>query len=306
MYRVLWFDDEYATLEEIVEDFLDNDIQLIGVSNAEDGIVKLKESPNSFDAVLLDGMFFNKSSQEGDVNESAFGEVVIELKILKSNGLILPWFILSGQANFVKERSEMIEMLRREAYADGKVFDKLVNKFELCNAIKKAADRSPHTKVRLENLEAFKPFKIGVLKTNHERLLLDILMCYSEGDFRKKNINVQRDLLEAIWKSLCFKIPCIPEVFFDPRINDKPNHEWCTLFFENRLVRNTKGEYRIRHNVPKGIGSAFRILKESVNEFSHLKDEEIVKIPFSTNTHLLITILDWLPEYVKEHYPNYI
>lgn len=306
MYKVLWFDDEFETLEEIVEDFLDNDIEIIGVSNAEDGILRLKESPNRFDAVLLDGMFFNNSKQYGEVNDSAFGEVVMELNILKSQGIILPWFILSGQPNFVKERSAMIEMLRKKAYADGKVFDKLEDKSILCNAIKRAADESPLTKVRQLHPEAFKSFELGILDSIHERLLLDVLVCYNEGDFRKKNNNVQRDLLEAIWKALHFNIPCIPESFFDSRLNDKPNHEWCTLYFENRPVRNNQGEHRIGHFIPKGIGSAFRGLKESVNELSHLNDEEMVKLPYTTNTHLLITILDWLPEFVQEHYPNYI
>lgn len=306
MYKVLWFDDEYETLEEIVEDFLDNDIELIGVSNAEEGILKLKETPKRFDAVMLDGMFFNNSTQSGDTNDSAFGEVVMELNAMKSQGILLPWFILSGQKNFVKERSAMIEMLRKKAYANGKVFDKLDSKFELCEAIKKAADESPFTKIRREYPEAFKSFEIGILEANHEPLLLDVLFCYSKCDFRKKNINVQRDLLEAIWKSLHFYIPCIPESFFDFRLNNKPNHEWCTLFLENRTVKNNHGNYRIDHFVPKEIGSAFRGLKESVNKLSHLNDEELVRLPYTTNTHLLITILDWLPDFVQEHYPDYI
>ncbi|MFT4802496.1 MAG: DNA-binding response OmpR family regulator, partial [Flavobacteriaceae bacterium] len=72
MYKVLWFDDEYETLEEIDEIFLDNGIQLSGVSNAKDGLYLLRERRMDFDAILLDGMFFNDSDQSGDPNESAF------------------------------------------------------------------------------------------------------------------------------------------------------------------------------------------------------------------------------------------
>lgn len=160
--------------------------------------------------------------------------------------------------------------------------------------------------MRQEYPEAFKPFEIGILESKHEHLLLDVLVSIAEGDFRKKNINVQRDLLEAIWKSLHFTIPCIPESFFDERLKNKPNHEWCALFFENKSVRNPGGEYRIKHHISKRIGSAFRGLRESVNELSHLHDEELVKLPLTTNMHLLITILVWLPKFVKKNYPNYI
>ena len=158
----------------------------------------------------------------------------------------------------------------------------------------------------MEYKESFYPFELGIIDRKHEHLLLNILVNHFDKDYSKKNINVQRDLLEAIWQSLHFNIPCIPESFFDFRINNKPNHEWCTLFFENRLVRNNFGEHRIEKHVPKIIGSAFRGLKESVNALAHLGDEEFVKFPYLSNMYLLINILVWLPDYVKSNYPNYI
>ena len=176
MYKVLWFDDEYETLEEIDEIFLDNGIQLSGVSNAKDGLYLLRERRMDFDAILLDGMFFNDSDQSGDPNESAFGKVVMELGSLNTKGIIIPWFILSGQKNFVKERSPMIEMLREQAYADGKVFDKLEDKVELCNAIKKAANKQPLTKARHNNPELMGIFELGYLSDDVEGNVMDLLI----------------------------------------------------------------------------------------------------------------------------------
>ena len=63
---------------------------------------------------------------------------------------------------------------------------------------------------------------------------------------------------------------------------------------------------KLNKNINKSIKSAIRKVKESGNEFSHLKDEDIVKYPFLSNSFLLFEILIWLPEFVEEHYPNYI
>lgn len=309
MYKVLWFDDEHETLEDIKDDCIVQDINLVGYENADEGLQALSANPKQYDAVILDGLFFKSSENSGDdVSEEAFGKVAMTLVTLKAQGVILPWFIYSGQKSFVKDNNTLVNVFKDEAFANGKVFDKNNDKdlSELCDKIKEAANQQPYTKARQEYQEAFKAFNFGILERKHEHLLLDILVSNIEGDFRKKNINVQRDLLEAIWKSLHFTIPCIPEGFFDNKKNNKPNHEWCTLFFENRAVRTNDGEHKINHSVSKGIGSTFRGLKESVNELSHLGDDEIVKLPFITNTHLLITILVWLPEFVTENYPNYI
>lgn len=309
MYKVLWFEDEHETLEDIKDDFKVQDINLYGFANAENGLEVLLDNPKHYDAVLLDGLFFKSSKDSGsDVSEEAFGNVAKALLTLKAQGIVLPWFIYSGQKSFVKDNNTLVNVFKDESYASGKVFDKNNDKdlIELCSKIKEAADKQPITRVRQEFSEAFQAFELGILEKRHEHLLLDILVSYHEGDFRKKNVNVQRDLLEAIWKSLHFTLPCIPESFFDARLNNKPNQEWCTLFFENRPVRNDDGSHRISNNVSKGIGSAFRGLKESVNELSHLNDNEVVKLAFTTNTHLLITILVWLPEFAQENYSNYI
>jgi len=102
-------------------------------------------------------------------------------------------------------------------------------------------------------------------------------------------------------------IPCIPNSFFDTRLNDKQNQEWCTMFLEGRNTRYGQGNnYRIEKNISKEISSSFRKLKESVNIYSHLSDDLVLKYPFITNAYLLMEILIWLPKFVKKHYKNYV
>ena len=205
MYKVLWFDDEHETLEEIDEIFLDNGIQLVGVSNAKDGLSLLMERSMDFDAILLDGMFFNDSDQSGDPNESAFGHVVMELGNLNTKGIIIPWFILSGQKNFVKERSAMIEMLRGQAYSNGKVFDKLDDKVELCNAIKKAADNNDITILKHKYPNAFSLCEDNYLGIKEFTRVLQIIKDIENPENianQQDALSPLRKVLEAIFKKL--------------------------------------------------------------------------------------------------------
>lgn len=178
MYRVLWFDDEFATLENIVEDCLLKDIQLIGYGNAEEGLKALSKDQYRFDAVLLDGMFFKTPEQSGDVNDSAFGEVAVALGQLKVKGIILPWFIYSGQKNFVKDKNKLVDLLADQSYAKGKVFDKNDDEdfLELCSEIKKAADLQPLTKARHDNPELMKIFENGYLPETVEENVMNLLI----------------------------------------------------------------------------------------------------------------------------------
>lgn len=178
MYKILWFDDEHETLEDVKENCLLEDIQLIGFSNAKDGIKAINEDYFRFDGILLDGMFFNSPEQSGDPNDSAFGEVAITLSNLKARGIILPWFVYSGQKNFVKERNSLIDYLTTQAFANGKVFDKNKDEdfVELCAEIKKAANSQAVTEARHNNPELMRIFELGYLPEVVEINVLDLLI----------------------------------------------------------------------------------------------------------------------------------
>ena len=76
---------------------------------------------------------------------------------------------------------------------------------------------------------------------------------------------------------------------------------------EDKPTRTNQGdEFKLDKGVPTDIKAAFRKLKESTSRFSHLDDEVIVKLPFSSNTLLLLEVLEWLPEFVETNYNSYI
>jgi hypothetical protein len=179
MYKVLWFDDEYKILETIKDDAILNDISLIGFDNAEEGIKELKNNYKEYHGVIVDGLFFKKAEQTGDVKTGeAFGEVAKVLSNFKAKGIVIPWFIYSGQPSFVKEKNELVNVLSDESFASGKIFDKNIDDdfIELCNEIKKEADKLPTTKARHNNKEIFEIFELGYLPESVEENLIDLLI----------------------------------------------------------------------------------------------------------------------------------
>lgn len=305
MYKVIWFDDEHHKFQPIKDEALLEDVLLIGYSNSKEGISELKNNYKDYDAVILDGLFLKTADHQGtDIDDSAFGEVAKLLSELKAQNKILPWFIYSGQPSFVKDKNSFVELFKDMSFANGKVFDKNKDEdfVELLKEIKTASDLNPIRKIKVTNPEAFLPFDLNIIDKSYEPILIEIITALENKDYSKKNLTVQRDLLEAIFKSLNSSIPCLPNVFFDVVRNNKPNLEHCTKFIEQREVNGQ----RLQFPVSQSIKSSFRKVKESTNEYSHLAEETELKLPFLSNTFLLLEILEWLPNFVKTHYANYI
>lgn len=250
MYRVLWFDDEFETLESIVEDFLLEGIQVIGFSNSKEGLKALNEDKYRWDAVLLDGMFFKTPEQIGDANDKAFGEVALGLRSLKDRGIILPWFIFSGQESFVKDKNKLVELLADEAYANGKVFSKNDDKdfFDLCQEIKTASDMQPLTQARHKNPELMEIFEKGYLPNSVEENLLDLIITeLPSSNSELKNILSN---IRSIQESCLLKLQSINVL--DPKLkkfNERINHlsgnassasNWkpASRVYQTREIRN--------------------------------------------------------------------
>ena len=119
-YNVLWFDDEYQTLDIFNEKAMLADINLVGYSNAEEGLVELRNNLHKYDAVIVDGIFYQTSNQENTiVTQNAMAAVATELKTLEGQKK-LPWFILSGQPSFTRDKNPFADFFK-----DNKVYDKL-------------------------------------------------------------------------------------------------------------------------------------------------------------------------------------
>lgn len=297
-YNILWIDDDYKIQEDFISFAEQLGLDITAVESHEEGMLELEKKQNFYQAVILDAKV--KKGKEDTVTNleglKASRDKLIEI----NKDSYLPFFIYTGQPDYIS--NEMFSQSFGEYYIKGEDNEKLIKDIILaCNE---------HEEVQAKKLhpEVFLAFDKGILPDSAKKLLIDIIHNVENKNFAKKNINTQRDLLEAIFKSLNNKpIPCFPNSFFDEIKGNKPDLEKCVIFLEDRDTKDKNGNYhKLNKNINKSIKSAIRKVKESTNEFSHLKEEDIVKFPFLANSFLLFEILIWLPEFVQEHYENYI
>src|SRR5690606_1918514 len=292
--QVLWIDDEWEIQKDLIGEAEHSGIDLHPAESHEEGMEILVSKPGFFNAVILDAKVkFKKDSQKADLNGlRASRDRLIEINQTQ----YLPSFIFTGQPDYLDND------IFRESYGD--FFVKGSDNRRLYQAIKEATSKSEEMKARKEYPEAFICFDKGILNSNSKSLFIEIANNLRLEDYRKKNINVQRDFFESIFHALNDSIPCIPSFCFP---NGRPNQEWCTIFMEDRAVRDNHGNSeKLNKPIPKDIKGAFRKLKESTNGYSHLSDEDLVKAPFIANTYTILEVLVWLPVFIEEHYKNFI
>lgn len=203
-YKVLWFDDEHEKFSSIKDEALLDSVQLVGYSNSEEGIPELKTHYKDYDAIILDGKFFISKEQKGtDIDDTAFGEVANVLTELQAKGVLIPSFIYSGQTSFVKEKNKFVQIFKSNFFDNGKVFDKNVEAdFEkLLLEIKKTANENPIRKIKINHLDVFSVFEIGLLPEETEKELIEVFL-----ELQKTN--------EIDFKAVLTKIRSIQEKIF--------------------------------------------------------------------------------------------
>lgn len=119
-YRVLWVDDKYAELHNIHQQAIDSHIELTCFDNAESANLELDANFRTYDAVILDGLFYDQSTESGDVtSQRALMKVVRKIRSLEGQKK-LPWFILTGKA-VIKSENDFITAENKQ----DDIFDKL-------------------------------------------------------------------------------------------------------------------------------------------------------------------------------------
>ncbi|MDI9258188.1 hypothetical protein [Flavobacterium sedimenticola] len=289
--KVLLVDDKEDYCQSLVGVGRLSNLNIVYRLDWETGFEVLTNNP-SIEFVILDGKGKIEEDQEVEKDNFVFKAIKDITQWSEKNKKHIPYCVNTG---FI-ERFEALD-------GNARIFQKTEkDRGVMFQFIKDEIAQSHYRTLRMSYDEAFAPFDLNIMAKTHEPLLIEIITVLNNTDYAKKNLNVQRDLLEAVFKSLNNPIPCIPTAFFDATKKNKPNLESCTRFMEDR---DTNG-HKLNKPVPQSIKSAFRKLKESTSEYSHLSDEATLKLPFLSNTFLLMEILEWLPEFVKKHYPNYI
>lgn len=287
--KVLLVDDKEDYCKSLSGVARHKNLQIVFELDWENGFERLKKESN-IEFVILDG----KGKIEADQETEKDNFVIRAMKDIdnysKEVNRHIPYCVNTG----FMERFEALD-------GNVKIFEKNDNQREsMFQFIIDEIAESEYRTIRMQFNEAFTAFDMGIVSIEYQPLLINIIKAYNDKDFRKVNLNIQRDFLEGIYISLHKVIPCIPEMLFND--NGLPIQEHCTQFMEDRRISGQK----INKNIPPEIKSSFRKLKESTNKYSHLSNSDLVKIPFLANTFLIMEILEWLPLFAKEHFENYI
>lgn len=307
-YKVLWFDDECNQLEEIEEEARDFDIELEGVTNAKDGLGILNSSSFKFDAVLLDGMFFSDvENSEGEESDNAFGMVVKNLTKRVDTNDFLPWFILSGQPSFVKDKNKLVELFREDAlpWSGDKVFDKNNDDDtqELFKKMVEAIENTESYKIKAKYAEVFDVTASGALPIEEESRIIQVARNIQLNNVKENVIdlfNPLRKIMEVVHQELINTGVVAPGV----TLNALP-------YFLSNMDRN----YPLNGEItPPVIGHLIKGVIPIVQEGSHSKLDMKMKLKDycqeTNNTFLynicalqVFEILIWFKKYIEEH-PN--
>lgn len=195
-YTVLWVDDEWKDLEGFPFQVLNEKINLVAFTNAEEGLAELQKHSHKYDAVLLDGLFYNKADEKGDAtSQVALINFVSELEKL-SPEQFLPWFILTGKEE-IKSGSDFLEARgRREDIFDKLDLERLP---ELFQKIKNAAGQRTDTQLKEQHAKAFEICREECLGETYRKELLEII---KELGSQNYHLNKLRNIYEALFKRL--------------------------------------------------------------------------------------------------------
>ena len=309
-YKILWFDDEHQTLETVKEEALENDIELIGFSNAKSGIKELEENFIQYQAVIVDGLFFDESEHdEIDKSGSAFGKVALFLKDLKKTGKVIPWFILSGQPSFVKEKNTLVDLLSDPDFNNGKIYDKNNDEdiVKLFSDLKTEADKIDITKIRYKYADPFQCFGTSYLDIKYENLLLNIIMVLENEKLANQEdllFNPCRILLERVFE----KINEVDEVVlpyallnFDDQRVGLAN---CSKYLSGLTVIIRVGRESIEYKRRKYWEEHISQQVQTIIGICHPASHDIQKYSSYTFKSVLWAIFDvliWLKLFIDQH-----
>lgn len=218
MYRVLWFDDEFETKgANTIDNANEEYIELIGVSNANEGIEMLISAPENYDAILLDGLFFLGSSDNENFTDVAFREVSKAILQLKAQGHYLPWFVYSGQKEFVKSKHNHQSTFEDENYGKRTyVKNNDQDEVDLWHDIIAACNEKQTVKIRFKYEEVLSICDDNYIGAKQYNRVFKLLECIEDAKTIKNSedmLTPMRKVIEALFSKLN-EIGVIPDDIF--------------------------------------------------------------------------------------------
>jgi hypothetical protein len=312
-YTVLWIDDQYQKLIEFRLQAKKQGVLLVPFASFEEGFNHLERHLSEFDAILLDGMFFEKKDQvQGTEDETALGLAIGKLNQLKSKK-VFPWFVLSGKESFTKSNNLLLKADKKRCY------DKTVpgDLQELLEAIRQEADKLVDTQVKHNYQQVFDVCKNKYIGDSAAEDLMVILKSIGNVEAEFKDVpyfNRLRTILESVFRAAnkfgLLHDACIPGGI----VNLKNSHRFLS---QNKVKISDTAviSCSVKH-MPVIIERNLKNLLDITNVASHTEPQEkeqsqleltayrkMVHSPYLlySLTFQLMDVLLWFKAYVDEN-----
>ncbi len=301
-YKVLWLDDEYnrEELDHIPRKAKKAGIDLIGFSSATEGVEELERRHAQYDAVILDGLFFEEEGSSGDaVDEAALIAVKNALVALTARtGEVLPEFVLSGQPSILSESNSVLRV-----HKVPRVYDKNNDAdFDALWAdIKTAADNCLDTQIRHRYQRVFDVCTERYIGATAASELLSILRRENDEGFvqdASTQINAIRKIVEDLFRA-CHREGLVPDAFVQGSLK---LNETCRF-----LGGMPQLGFQVRNGiVPRTVADLLDSTLTIAQPASHrLHVDEHVRLVHSpyllyATVYMLLDVLLWFKIFVDE------
>ena len=301
--KVLWLDDQHDEMPYFKLEAAQNGIELEAFTSFEEGFNHLEKNLHQFDAILLDGLFFEKKGQsEITISERGIGKAVIRITELKSKR-VFPWFILSGKTRFTQDENTLLNAYDTKCYDKSKPGDIQ----QLFNDIKIAVANQHETQLRhkyFRTLEVFEDKFLG--RDNYQNMIKLINKAELSEDIMPQNdFNEIRQILENLFSRLS-KLNLIPPPIFTGT---------GSINGSSKFLDNIHDDFQWKD--PNTVHPTIRLITKSLlnicQDGSHADDEKLkyrvnnfvkgnqTPYLFSSCLYLLMDILIWFKDFMDRN-----
>lgn len=301
---VILLDDEK---DEFIRDFRQSaKMQRVNIkeqfSDAKSGINYIKEHHDEFDAIILDGLFFEDKSSSNKQDINALKSTVDVLnKMLYKENIRIPFCVLTG--NLKKEDDSILSNV--------KVYYKGSDNRKLFNYLKSEVAKIEEYQIKTEYEEVFELFDLNLLPKDKEDDLLKIL-----GKLRSKAKYNKDDAFNPIRKFYEVLVRCLYEEAYEKNKFQDIVHD--DLFdWEEKL--NITGSYYYLSGFPVKQGSDVIIKKRNESVWpvhiksladmliqithtnSHDYPENVHHYTYKSVVNALLELLLWYKEFISSY-----
>ena len=258
--RVLWIDDEYDQLQDVINDARNEGILLAPYKSLREGMAELHDNYQLYDAILLDAKFY---ARENDVAGTEDTQYVFEAqrqiqKLAAKKEFEI--FILSGQA----EDPTTIDNSFRKSFpnfyhkGDNEESDKL------WRDLNSAIDRQPIVQLRREYSSVFAVCDDKYVNRDLEINLIDLLSDYKKDGLNVDHLNAMRKIVEHLGEAI------VAYGFVPDELDSINNISRVLRGDVTSKDRQASRKYQLEHkSFPNEVGWLMSSLVQTVQSGSH-------------------------------------